>query len=286
MTATDPVGSSRHQQQPRVASSPDDVYRRYIQPFTMPSAIALVDALHLEGSEYVLDHGAGTGLVTRLLLARYPSLRVMALDPSADLLHGLSVGRLPAKAKVEKRCSTTEELHADLVASGASGAHDTPPFDAVVSNYSLQFCGDTVEELKRIRSLCRRGATGSFAVLGQADEVVPFHLYWSAVHGVVPGAATPSDYVHHKLGDPGLLVGAAAAAGWVEIDVVSEVCFRRMSAEGAWEWLSRVLPTSIDGAYRLLSRIERRAVRSRFLPSWPAGHDVPTTYHRLTARCP
>jgi SAM-dependent methyltransferase len=261
-------------------ASPSDVYERYIQPFTMPSAVAMAASLSLGGDERVLDHGSGTGLMVRLLGARYRQLRLTALDPSVDLLAGLDLSAMPTAlaGNVEKVCETLVEYVQRPTVAGT--------FDAVVSNYSLQFCGETISELERMRACCQESGQLRVSVLGAAEQVVPFHLYWSAAHAVIPDADSSTSYVHHKLGDPMLFASSAKAAGWIDVEVTTEVATRRLSADTAWTWLSRVLPVSVGGVYRPLTKTERQQVREHFLPTWPVGIDVPTTYHRLSARKP
>ncbi len=258
-----------------MSASPSDVYERYIQPFTRPSALALVASLPLVGSERVLDHGSGTGLLVRLLLARYPGLRVCALDPSEALLEGLDIAA-HAGASVEKIPETLEQYR--------SRDNAVELFDAVVSNYSLQFCGDTTLELERMRACCRVDGQLRVAVLGAACDVVPFHLFWTAVQAAIPAADPSTSYVHHKLGDALVLESSAKAAGWSDVKVTSEIASRRLTATAAWTWLSRVLPVSVGGEYRPITAMERRKIRQHFLPTWPVHADVPTAYHRLSAR--
>jgi SAM-dependent methyltransferase len=262
-----------------MARSPAEVYLRYIQPFTMPSARALIASLSLKGDERVLDHGSGTGLLVRLLHAKYPRLRVVALDPSADLLAGLSVATLGPEAHLEKWCATAEQVIADPSVVSYNGTK----FDAIISNYSLPFCGDPVAELTRLHAFASSDTQLRVAVLGAARDVVPFHLFWSAVHAVIPGAAKSDAYVHHSLGDPVGLAHAAKAAGWAHVSVTTEIAERTMTSEGAWEWLNRVLPVMVDGSYRALTKSERARVKSHFLPTWPANTPVASTYHRLSA---
>ena len=69
-------------------------YEHRIVPFARPFAqstvrLALKSVAGVEGDLVVLDHGAGTGLVSNLLLDARPSASIVALDPNAELLNVL-----------------------------------------------------------------------------------------------------------------------------------------------------------------------------------------------------
>jgi ubiquinone/menaquinone biosynthesis C-methylase UbiE len=233
----------------------------------------MIRSLTFSGNERVLDHGSGTGLMIRLLHQRHPRIQFVALDPSADLLRGLTA----PSAHLETICSTTTEL------LGSTNGYGRP-FDAVLSNYVLQFCGEPTAELSRLVTMCRRGAQLRVSVLGAAPDVEPFYYFWSAARARIVGADEPGAYVHHCLGDRAQLEAAAKDAGWTDVKTVSEVSTRRIAASGAWEWLSRVLPISVDGAYRSITAAERAAVRETFFATWPGS--AVSRYNRLEATCP
>lgn len=249
-------------------------YTRYIAPFTAPSARELIRSLRLLPAMDVLDHGAGTGLVTQLALNAQPGLRVTALDPSIALL-----GAIGSDDRIIRFQGTTAEYCAERA------THASPPeqFDAILSNYVLQFCGDSTNELVRLRSLAKPSAVLRVAVLGAAKLVEPFNLYWSAVAECIPDGWPPERYVHFQLGDPLVLGESATLAGWSNVAVKAEWAQRTISAQSAWRWLSSTLPNGIDGGYRPLTNAERASVRQRLITNWPTSGTVRTQYLRLEA---
>lgn len=128
---------------------------------------------------------------------------------------------------------------------------------AVVSSLVLMFCEDPAEELTRLRAHTELGGTLVASVLGPADSVDAFFLYWQAVRSVVPAAWSPDQYPHHRFADPQPLVAAALNAGWESIHLAPVRGRRRIGAPFAWEWLSGA---SLSG---LVPRTTNFPMRSR-----------------------
>jgi SAM-dependent methyltransferase len=229
-------------------------YERHIAPFARPFAESTVRwaATATPLANVILDHGAGSGLVTRLLLRGQPALRVVALDPNASLLSALMD---------EHRCQCVVGTAGDL-------APDGPSFDLVVSNLVLPFCPDAAGDLARIRA--RTSPTGKLVVttLGRVEHVTPFHRFWSAAGAVIPDAWEPTRYPHHRFGASDVFIAEVESGGWTVQSVHPVRAVRRISGARAWTWLSSVLPVGVGDAYRPLSDLERHAVRSAFLRDW------------------
>jgi SAM-dependent methyltransferase len=114
----------------------------------------------------VLDHGAGTGMLTERLAAR--ASRVFALEPESVLLDGLNA-RFAAQPKVTVVAGTIDTY---LTRYGAGS------LDAVVSSNVLEHLEDDVGCMRQIHRALRPG--GAFAVyvparaelFGSLDESV------------------------------------------------------------------------------------------------------------------
>ncbi len=238
------------------ATSQRRSYERYIVPFARPFAESTSRrAAHaLRPGGLVLDHGAGTGLVASLLLRREPDLRVVALDPNAELLRALAD---------EQRCVR-------LVGTAADLDNDRPPFDTVVSNLVLPFCPDAAGDLARVRRLTAASGTLVVTTLGAVADVTPFHRFWSATESVIPGAWEPTRYPHHRFGEVDSFVDEITSGGWKVRSAQAVRGVRRISATNAWSWLSSVLPVGVGDAYRAMREDERAAARSEFLGRWSA----------------
>ena len=231
-------------------------YERHIAPFARPFAESTVrHGLGAHTSPMVtLDHGAGTGLVTSLLLRRVPNSQVVALDPSADLLSALAN---------ERRCQQIVGTAAELRVGG-------PRFDLVTSNLVLPFCADAAGDLARIRACSASAATLVVTSLGTVEDVTPFHRFWSAARAIVPDAWEPNRYPHHRFGCVDALVAVVEQGGWTLRSQHRVRAVRRISGINAWSWLSSVLPVGVGDAYRGLLVDERDAVRREFLRQWSA----------------
>jgi SAM-dependent methyltransferase len=283
-------------------------YQRYVAPFVRPFAEAILDSLPVDRSMWasgtIIDHGAGTGLLTKMLRSRGVSSPVVAIDPSAEFLQGLDnvadVRRIVGTAAVLAAGGMPDRATAD--GSRFDGAATVGPVSdvhAVVSNVVLHFCSNPSDDLMWLRKVCVPGALLRATVLGTAVDVEPFHLFWSAAQAVLDGAWLPERYPHHKLSQPGVLQSATADAGWVDITVEPVVGVRVLSVGTAWEWLSSVLPVGLDAddgdgatgresSYRMLSRSERSVVGAEFRRRWgsPTARRLTTTNLLVRATAP
>ncbi len=249
MTSKGPVGPVRNHRSAAV-----EAYERRVVPFARPFACAAIGSARGVVLSSVIDHGAGTGLVTRLLQAQHPSTHVYALDPSAALL-----------------CGVVHDAHTTPLAGTALDLDRLVPrllVDCVVSNLVLMFCPDPVADLVALRCHTRPGGTLATSVLGAAAGVDPFHRYWSAVGAVVGDAWPPARYPHHRFATAESLQRVAEQAGWTDVSVSAVTGVRRLGASFAWEWLNGVLPIGVHNGYVALSADERRSVRRQFCSQW------------------
>lgn len=227
-------------------------YERHIAPFARPFAESTVRHASLRPGASVLDHGAGTGLVSSLMLRRQPNLRVVVLDPNADLLSALTT---------ESRCRPVVGTAADL-------CHNDGPFDLVVSNLVLPFCPDAGADLAGLRRHTKSGGRLVATTLGAVFDVTPFHRFWSAAASVISDAWSPDRYPHHRFGDLATFTDVISEAGWQVSSTHCVRAVRRISGTNAWTWLSSVLPVGVGDGYRVLLDDERGAVRNEFLRLW------------------
>lgn len=267
MTSKGPVGPVRNHRSAAV-----EAYERRVVPFARPFACAAVGSGRGVVLSSVIDHGAGTGLVTRLLQAQHPSTHVYALDPSAALL-----------------CGVVRDAHTTPLAGTALDLDRLVPrllVDCVVSNLVLMFCPDPVADLGALRRHTRPGGALAISVLGAAPGVEPFHRYWSAVGAVVGDAWAPGRYPHHCFATAELLQQVTEQAGWTDVTVRAVMGARRLGAAFAWEWLNGVLPVGVGAGYTELSPDDRRAVRCQFASRWGGIRTVTSAGWVLNARNP
>lgn len=242
-------------------------YQRFIAPFARPFARVVVSSLDLGRIWSVIDHGAGTGLVTKEIHARKPEVLVTAVDPSAELLEGLAG---------EPNCRIVHGTAEALVGS-------VTPVDAVVSNLVLSFCPDPESDLSILRSCAGHGGRLALLTLAGPDDVEPFRRYWDAVRAVTPDSWPVERYPHVRFPDAEVLAHLTRSAGWSHVRVEPVRRARTLTDRSAWSWLNSALPVGRNGGYRPLSTEEQVAVRERFLTSWGPRRRVVTTAWLVSA---
>ena len=116
-------------------------YERVSAPLTA-MGIEVLDRLVVRGDETVLDAGCGTGGVTRLLHARLPRGRVIAVDAAPSMVEQAR-SLLPAEIEVRR---------ADLLAL------ELPePVDAVLSTATFHWIGDHERLFARLYAALKPG---------------------------------------------------------------------------------------------------------------------------------
>jgi trans-aconitate 2-methyltransferase len=117
----------------------------------------VVERLHLQGDEIVLDAGCGTGRVTRLLLERLPEGRVIGVDASASMIE-------KARDAVTGR---VEFIVADLI-----DLELDQEVDAVFSNATFHWILDHRRLFVRLHAVLRPGGRmeAQCGGIGNLDE--------------------------------------------------------------------------------------------------------------------
>jgi trans-aconitate 2-methyltransferase len=121
----------------------------------------VLQRLPLSGGETVLDAGCGSGGVTRLLLERLPSGRVVGVDGSRAMIE-------EAQANLEPNADQVDLQVADLLELQLA-----KPVDAVFSNATFHWVPDHDLLFRRLRAAMRQGAP-LVAQCGGAGNVAEF----------------------------------------------------------------------------------------------------------------
>lgn len=119
----------------RLACRYDRRWRRYVRQ-TLERAL---DALHVSGSERVLDVGCGTGEFERMALARFPHLTLVGVDLAGGMI-AIARRKLAGMSRVSFQVAHAEQL---------PFGHGT--FDVVV-------CANALHHMRRPRQLLQECA--------------------------------------------------------------------------------------------------------------------------------
>jgi trans-aconitate 2-methyltransferase len=106
----------------------------------------VLDWLHLDGDERVLDAGCGTGRVTELLTERLPRGRVLAVDASPSMLEEAGRRLAHARGRVELLCA---DLARPLPVDGA--------VDAILSTATFHWIADHDALFRNLAAVLRPG---------------------------------------------------------------------------------------------------------------------------------
>ncbi len=215
----------------------------------------------------VLDHGCGTGLITSMIHADFPGVHVHALDPNPNFLSNVE-----ATPWLSVQRGVATDLDPNLA------------FVSVLSNLCLMFCANPREDLAAIRASCRSGAHLSLSVLGPAETVQPFHIFWSAFAEEVADGWVPERYPHHKFANANVLRDTAVLEGWSAVEILPVHGYRQIDGRSAWDWLSSALPVgSGDGYLSDVDEDTRSRAQRRFLKRWAGARFCRSQAWLLTA---
>ena len=155
-------------------------YERWWAPVLRPSTAALLDLLApslAAPGAVALDVGAGTGNLTLAALARWPELRVTAVDVSSEMLvvlTGMAEERLSdGRARLETRSAPAAELP-DAEAT----------YDVAMASFVLQLVPNRAKALREIRRVLRPGGRiGHVTWLEDRRPFVPDQILRRAAGG-------------------------------------------------------------------------------------------------------
>jgi SAM-dependent methyltransferase len=267
MTPAGPVGPTHHNTTSATRLHPDAAnYERFIKPFVRPFAIACANTLTRMLSAPrptdppLLDLGAGTGLVTSLLLKRRPAAKVVCLDPSAALLSAV-----------------TQNESRSVVCGTATSIDPDQRFSGIACNFVVPFMPDPAADFAHLRQTLPAGAPMVVTTLGPIEQNEPFHAYWSTLHELNDQCWAPERYVHSRFGtEPAFR--SVFESDLYEIRQVRRLTgTRRISPQNAWTWLSRTLPVGIGESYSTPPPELLEAAKHRFLNHWADRHKWSTS---------
>src|SRR5262245_623044 len=220
-------------------------YDRFMGRYSAQLTAQMADLAGVVGGQRVLDVGAGTGVLTRELVARTGADRVAAVDPSEPFVGALRE-RLPA---VDVRLGTAEEL-----------PFRDGEFDAALAQLVVHFMSDPARGISEMARVTRDGGAVVACVWDHAGQRTPIAPFWQAVRDV---DASIEDEDQLAGGREGHLVELFEAAGLRDVQG-SELPVRGEHATFDEWWEPFTLGVGPSGqAYQTLPAEEQEAVEAR-----------------------
>jgi SAM-dependent methyltransferase len=145
-----------------------DGYERWWAPVLAPSAAGLLDRLGPVvdgGARDLLDVGVGTGNLALDALARWPDIRLTAIDASGEMVRVV-------EAEARRRLGAESDRFAAQVAFAAELPYQDATFDLAISSFVLQLVPSRAKALREIRRVLRPG--GMLAYVTWVREVRAF----------------------------------------------------------------------------------------------------------------
>ena len=168
--------------------------------------LEVLDRLHLDSDELVLDAGCGSGRITEALIERLPRGRVIALDESASMI---DAARRRLGPQVDLRVADLLELEL------------SEPVDAILSTATFHWIADHERLFERLRAalvpagrlVAQCGGETNIDILrGKANELLAHEPY--AQHFVdwqAPWNYAGPDITHERL----IAAGFSSAECWL-----------------------------------------------------------------------
>jgi SAM-dependent methyltransferase len=259
-----------------------DGYARDATPKTRPFAEALVAMVAPPPGARVLDVATGSGSVAVEAGKRVgPGGSVLATD------------FMPEWEPYVARLAADEGLENIAFATMPAEALDLPDasFDAVLCQFGLMFVSDRVQALREMRRVLRPGGRLGVSVWSVPETVGIFLISRIVGSALPPPAGEPPPPSPMALGEPGLIEGLVAEAGFGEIVVERVTRFATVvDAEEEWRrWSDAAFNPAAQGLASL-PQDEQDRLRDEAIAALEAFREgevmqVPSEAIVVTASC-
>ena len=150
-----------------------EAYDRFMGRYSAPLAGIFADFADLPDTARVVDVGCGTGALTDVLVERFGTARVRAVDPSTSIVTALA------------------SRHPDLELSEAGAdvlPFDDDEFDGALAQLVVHFMPDGVAGLAEMARVTKPGGVVAACVWDYAEGGGPATRFWDVANALDPDA--------------------------------------------------------------------------------------------------
>ena len=175
-------------------------YERYIGRWSRFIAVKFLDWLNVGPGKIWLDVGAGTGILTQVILDRAAPKKVVAIDISDRYLD-------------YARQAVPDPRAEFIVGDAANLATETTGFEAAVAGLVLNFVPVPADGVRGMREAVKSGGTVAAYVWDYGDRMEMVRHFWDAAMSVDPAAREFKAQTQYAICNPDSLRELFEAAG-------------------------------------------------------------------------
>jgi len=151
-------------------------YEGYVGRWSRIAGRQFIDWLNVPDGQMWLDFGAGTGILTQVILDQTAPRKVVGLDPATGF--------------IERARETVLDTRAEFIVGDASTiAANVDEFDAAVAGLVLNFVPSPSEALHNMAQAVKRGGVVAAYVWDYAGRMEMIRHFWEAAIAIDPTAA-------------------------------------------------------------------------------------------------
>lgn len=181
-------------------------YEQYMGRWSRPVARECVRWLDIAPGRTWLDVGAGTGILTQVILEQAAPQQVVAIDLSEQYL-------AYAQETIQ------DQRVAFQVGDATEITLETSPFDVAVAGLVLNFVTSPEKTVEGMKNAVREGGMVAAYVWDYTEGMAMLRHFWEAAIAVDPAARDFNAATQYALCNPDSLQGLFASAGLSKIEV-------------------------------------------------------------------
>lgn len=241
-------------------------YERYVGRWSRFIAAKFLDWLNIGSGKRWLDVGAGTGILTKVILDQTAPEKVIAIDISDRYLD------YARRAVPDPRAEFS-------VGDAANIGSDLPPFDAAVAGLVLNFVPVPADAVKGMRAAVKLDGIVAAYVWDYGDRMEMMRHFWDAAMTVDPAAREFKAQTQYAICNPDSLRTLFEAAGLRNVETAPiDIPTTFADFDDFWQPFLGA-QGSISKFFRSRDDAGKEAIRRRLLEQLPIAPDgtIPLT---------